>query len=809
MSGNFTLINRPKKGSVRQSALYKLMQADEARWRRLIEIPENRIKNPNSYIPAYLIDLEQSTAKNIFTGYTMSDRHIRIDEEFGTQNSLLANKKLCTHWHYTERFKKGADIITIHAYYHYNILLSVYKRVNDGDHLLVNDPELLATVRHNSIPAREKVHQLIELLKEDRATAEVQYNKIIDEINDIREFGEKSVPALREYLANCRACSDRLNDLNEDYADVRISLIERNINTLISAKQSKPVKQETPAVVVETTPPVTVVSTTVINTQAPAKVKVPEIANRDLKTEIKQLLDEYKNASVATLIKLEPKKRDLQFEVVNQYFTVTNHHTKLNLVRFERQLQELPKLIDILMQKCAASDAVAIKALHTAITSDEISHEFYFKLLENLLSNKLDVKQTLAFESLLQFLYATSDKYRLLITYIINLACKQTDDEPAITFSYLFSLYIESINNNCNLAIFKCLIKQAGDAQYWGLVCGKHKVSLLTAIASRDINGETMEFLISNGVNDTEIAWLHTLNIITSYKELRSSKQKSALSSFLPETKLRSNSAVVTVATDVDIAANRKRLHYIMQFASANSALFAYAIHDDTANIKVYKDLISTSNELSIFLGMSSIIARCRMIMLPDWAYNNRYKLFADNKERMQRVNEQLLQLNKDAVSKGAEFIDFYLWPKMPDAYGFINAVLQLLTAKIATFSSERILQGYEQCMRQGIEAGCAKNNQLALTCYYAALHALNSVVPQTAEIHQKIFKLIGRLALAHKQDTDSQFIDERHGYVKGHQGYLDNMLATSKFRKSLETPHSDSVTVASVAPNLRSLVSG
>lgn len=784
MSGSFIVVNRPKKGAVRQSSLFKLMQSNEARWRDLIKVPAKNIQSPDSYIPAYLINLEFDTAKNIHTGYTMCDRHIRIDEEFGTQNSVLANKKLCTHWHYTERFKKGNDTITIHAYYHYNTMLGVYKRINNDEHLLVTDVDLLSAVQHNSSPAREKVYQLIDLLKQERAAAESQYNKLIAQMPDIQAHDSTSVDTLRKHLEQCKAASERLNDLNEDYSDVRILMIERSINMVIAAKQSQHVKQKPIVHEEETIAPAVVAAEAAVNTNGSNKNKDAVVKQLNLNIEVEKHLNEYKNASVAKLIKLASIKQDLQFEVVAQYFTAKDQSIKLQLLKFEKQLQELPKLIDILMQKCTDSDAVAIKALYTAIDSNEIPDGFYFELLEKILTKRLDEQQSLAFEDLLKFLYATSDKYRLLITYIANLGYIQHIDEPVLRYSYIFSLYIEEIKNNANHVIFKCLINQLGVAQQYGLVYGKHNVSLLTAIASRDIDGEIMEFLISKGFTDSEVFWLVGAKFLTSYKELGSSKENDTLRKMLPETKLGQRSVATT---SVDAAAYNDGRHYISQFASINSGLFAYAIHDGTNNINVYNKLLETSNDMSMLLSISAIVARYRMMMLPSWGSKDKYKLYTDSNERARCASEHVQRVCDEADSNGTDFLKFYLILRKPDPSGFTDRILQSLVAKVATMSTERIMHAYEKCMRNGIEASCAKNSQLALTCFYAALHALNSVTPQTAEIHQKVFKLFGRLIHAHEDDTNSQFVTEKAGYVAGHKGAMKNMLAASKFRGALQ----------------------
>lgn len=381
---------------------------------------------------------------------------------------------------------------------------------------------------------------------------------------------------------------------------------------------------------------------------------------------------------------------------------------------------------------------------------------------------------------MLEFLYAMSDKYRLLITYIVNVAYNQSNAEPRLIYSYLFCLFMHGFKYN-NHVIFKCLINHIGDVHQFGILAGKYNIPLLTAVAGKDTDGSMVEFLIERGARDADAAWLRRANV-TSYEDVKSSKFKTEVGGFLIKAKQRASSVI-------NLEARREEVAYVSQFAAINSALFAYVIHDNTSNFNVYSKLLDISSDLAVFLCLSSIVVRCRMMIIPALQNTKKYNLFSDNDLRLGvvRIDASRVQ-DSSQTAMGADHLGFYLLPRDANSYAFIEQIIGRIEANISSWSDERFMRVYETSMRKATEAILLQHAQLALTCYYAALHALNSVVLQEVAIHQKILKVLRQLVIVHKNDTNSLFLTEKQGYVDGHESLIGYIRHFSKFRSKLDT---------------------
>ncbi len=814
MSGFFTVVHKPKNHSVRQSSLFKLMQFDESQWRGLLtDTRPEQIKKPDSFVPAYLISLDFATAQNPYAndGYAMVDRHIRIDKEYGSQDSFLANKSLCTHWHYTERFKRGDDVITIHAYFHYNILLGIYKRVNKDENLPVvdsKDSKLLGIVRNNCEAAKEIVHKLVNFLKQERAATESSYNNLIDSISDIGVLSSMTVKKLQKHLNDCRQYSAKLNDLIEDYVDVRIKHIEHNICLAITSKQAPKLQPSEPMVTqtLETGDMLPIANLTVPNNVTmSSKTNVMPFKKRSLQNEVRILVTAYKNASIEEQIKLDSEKQKIHLDITVRYFE-TNSVSSNNeaLLKVEKQLLELPKLVDVFMNSCMSINVAAAIALYQAIDNNQIPDDFYFKFLHNILELKINTQQEHDLVLLLDYFYENSDKYRLLLSYMVDVIYKQTIDNYAVGSSYMFCLYAASIQRGNRPDVFKCLIRQIGDAQLLGISFQHYMIPLITAVASIDIYEEILEFLMEHGGRDVSSSWKKGYKIINSYDGIKSKKIKDQLNNFIPESFLNSSSYSLNSAKKADLAEERRKIEDLLHFAPINTTLFAYAIHDSSTNLQVYKKLMDCSTDLSLLLTLPYMVARCRMMLVPAWKGTEKYNIFKEDHLRKKAVDKYLNLLQSVARCNGTDYLSFYCMPRDPDSYTCVSVVILDITKKIASWSTERIMQVYEDCMREAIKANISKNNQLSIISYYAALHAINFVTPANADIHLKVYKIIKQLRTAHANDTNSIFFVEKEGYIVGHTATLENLAAVSKFKAELnrevrKVEETASVTVSAV----------
>jgi hypothetical protein len=120
---DFTLVTRKIRGSNRKSSVFYHIHNNR---QAVFTDPQGSgliksIKAPTKNCQAYLLLLSSNpNNKSLSSTAAFTERHIRIDECFGTPNSNSVQIEFKSHWHYTETY----GTLTVHVYFDYNTCIT-------------------------------------------------------------------------------------------------------------------------------------------------------------------------------------------------------------------------------------------------------------------------------------------------------------------------------------------------------------------------------------------------------------------------------------------------------------------------------------------------------------------------------------------------------------------------------------------------------------------------------------------------------------------------------------------------------------
>lgn len=515
----FTVVYGTIKRSTRVSAVYHHIR--RMGLGVIASVPNIKIVHPTKKRRAYLLerttwppeitfhnllDYMPDLIKNKYLACRSVNRHIRIDEIFGTINSAMTRRDLKAHWHYTERYNMGdGKWIAVHVYFHYGIYLDTYIKERDCKPIRAQ-LGLASKAKQNALPDEK----LMGMLVSDVAAAKTELNSLFenqkDDICSSAYLANVSDEDLNLAIQQCRDTSNILSFYQENEIDKRFDQFEETIITLRNRMRvhlATAEKVTTEALTSEGEAEGKAKPVTVKSRQKPREKERKRLNLEEIRAQYNAIREKYKDKIDAkNMIAFDKELQELKLELVVTYMTSDDKDVRLRsgCQAFEKALGSIPSLAQRFIDCVSKSQFAQATELFKHVKMD-IPATFYMKFLQRIAQTyHLVVPATKQNEIIkfLEMLFDKSDDYRLLLSYIAD--CPEAIDLPGGK-EFGMSILVKVVVRD-SYDFFTTIIKQSANADHAGYVSNGKFASLLEVICSLSLNREYDKyilFLLENG----------------------------------------------------------------------------------------------------------------------------------------------------------------------------------------------------------------------------------------------------------------------------------------------------------------------
>ncbi|HSX20260.1 MAG TPA: hypothetical protein VLG38_03935, partial [Gammaproteobacteria bacterium] len=501
----FQLVSSPRSGPV-NSALFHHLKRKGLKCIQPARSDGTVIKviEPSERLNAFLLLLQPSAEhdlfqslpddiKNAYPKYKLYDRHIRIDQKFGTAGSKLAREKLHYQWHYTERISVGNRAsIAIHVYFHYGIITGVY--IKNGDTTLKADHNLARFARENCADAIGVMMKAVEDMQQEKLllndALKVRLAAIDDldlktakqeKVDDVRIAARKAHEALSHY-------QEDVIDKRYDIAKAKLLYVRTNPDTLELESDSSPSSSSDEMIHVAA------------NKQVTLPIRKLKIATRKTETVLTaaQLQERYnalRNMPRVTALQAQTFDAELQalkIEVCATYILTQDKHVATRCDVISKLLATMPTLCDVFIDQALSLNVDAVMTLFPQVQA-EIPENFYTRFLTAVAHERFNQAGQFAVAQICEFFFEKSQDYRVLMSLLHTTTLVYRDKLGApVSFSILLQLPL-----NDNLLIFKTIINQCGNPNFQGFVSNARGSSFITTLCMFSLSKQTDPFIMA------------------------------------------------------------------------------------------------------------------------------------------------------------------------------------------------------------------------------------------------------------------------------------------------------------------------
>jgi hypothetical protein len=756
---NFTLVNSYKKSNnIKTSALfYFIQQMPEAELLSHLQPNITSIVKPTAERQAFLFKLEPNTVNSVYPNYTLYERHIRIDRYIQTANAK-AEIKLFSYWHYTEYAKDQFDNhIKIHVYFNYGYkspwLISI--KHNDQKSTQLTEPKAIAQVNLNCLHAKEIVDRLLTKLSQHRRKIEQAFEKLIYKFDSVSYLTSLSENNLNQKIAECEKLHCEIANLNEDNPYHRFVLLKQAIAQAKTKEQPIDTKS---------------LGTDIINNSLPivkTKPIAPLVKSIDiiafLRLRLSNLEQEYNNADLKSLIKLESKRIALYEDFMAQLFTANSKNTLGGLEAFDKKFKKLPTLLEKFTNYAMNSDIDNVKVLYKYVER-ELSTTFYTKLVVNIFTN-LANKKLKQHILIWEYLFANNHACRIFIAALPNFfLIKGNKNQITIEYTIMMTLVLQD-----KKIFFDFMLDKLKTGNFVGIVIGANCYSLINSIAHIAMREYYVQALLNAGAYvegfSADISATRDTALKEDEKEMaeifRTSKQEDTCEN--EEQEARDHNFIIDVFN---------------QFIPIGSTFFTYCFNIECQPSTLLA-LAKKSSIINLALGFTALSMNCYNVVV--LTNNPQIYHLTKNDNDTNLLKEQLSNLDDDHHAK---LFNFILKPS-DDNFTNMQEIIKMLTIIVDKLNDQEIDRLISQILGIGKKYKDLNNFNLAIIAYNAAFFMVNHKTP-SKETHQQIIKIFETLEQLHLKDTNSPMAEDGQTYAETYTRRIVRLRKISAFHLDL-----------------------
>jgi hypothetical protein len=703
--------------------------------------------------------------------YTLYDRHIRIDRDYGMPNSVLA-EKLFLNWHYTERWKKAGEYLEIHAYYHHGIFQSLWIRtVIDGkrrENIQETSALRIMHAKKNALDAHKIALDLLEKVINYKGKIQIEFEALMDELS-IEKLNGLSAEQLNTKIQACAQKHEELNDFLEDYYDPRFKMLVNNIAKALEQQKSLTLannlaqeEEEVASILTSTDKAASNATVVALSTLPKVKPNLPKQVAK-LQKHIQQAIAEFNGEK---LIDLQTQREKLLTEIIVEHFNADNQDYMQKLNQAHAQLQTLPSL-EFCLEKFAYDGKITPFKILLPKIVDKLSFAFFENYILYITS-KCANNQQQAHAKICEELFKASSVYRMFIslTKRSSIGYAITDSNVKIHFSPYFKMVLDD-----KFELFSTLVKQCADPAIDGLIIDNKALSLLSAVIGLESQPKYIKFLLDNGaiVEDVRGAehriFNETSQIQANSRVLFSNNIYRRIIEQRNINTARNNAQHPEAVFFCYLTEFNSSLVTLMQDERYFTDLLDLIVHDSNE-----ENLVLALARLSIQRDIGSITCLSDQIT------------FAQTSEERINIAKQRMHANFDFK----KHVSLVFGAENPAAKSFLKKLISYVNSRLAVLNQEQI----ESLVKKSFEFGLEQEKKLFVyntLIAFKAILLLESFNSSTLESHQRIIYALVKIGHCYRKDN-SGWLDKKLAERQAVTNFINakNFAELSVFRESL-----------------------